>query len=72
MTMPDVDKIIRYENGEMDTAEVLDLFADLIKSGLAWSLQGSYGRAAASLIEGGLITPEGEITERGHTEAEEN
>lgn len=72
MTMPDVDKIIRYEQGEMDTAEVLDLFADLIASGVVWQLQGSYGRTAASLIEGGLITPEGEITDRGHTEAEEN
>ncbi len=72
MTMPDVDKIIRYENGEMDAAELLELFAELITSGLAWSLQGHYGRTAASLIEGGLITPEGEITDRGHTEAEEN
>jgi len=72
MTMPDIDKIMRYEQGEMNTAEVLDLFAGLIASGLAWQLQGSYGRTAASLIEAGLITPEGEITDRGHTEAEEN
>jgi hypothetical protein len=72
MTMPDVDKIIRYEQGEMGPAEVLDLFADLIASGIVWQLQGSYGRAAAGYIKAGLITPEGEITDRGHTEAEEN
>lgn len=72
MTTPDVDKIIRYENDEMDTAEVLDLFAGLIASGVVWQLQGSYGRTATSLIEADLITPEGEITDRGHTEAEEN
>lgn len=55
-------RIIAYEDGTMDsTEEVLALFADLIKSGLAWSLQGAYGRAAASLIERGLITKEGDI-----------
>ena len=61
MTMPDVDKIIAFENGELDKDGVLDLFAGLIASGLVWSLQGRYGRTAVDLIEGGWISPEGEV-----------
>ena len=57
----DVSKIIDYEQGELDLVETLDLFGDLIKSGLAWSLQGSYGRTARSLIEQGYLTPDGEV-----------
>ena len=64
MTTPDVEKIIAFENGELDEDGVLDLFAGLISSGLVWSLQGAYGRTAAALIEGGWITPEGDRTEK--------
>lgn len=70
MTAPNIDLIIRYEQGDTSFAENLALFADLIKSGMAWQLQGSYGRTAAGLIEAGLITPEGEITDDGHAEAD--
>jgi len=48
-----VDQIIRYENGEMDTEEVVPFFQQLINSGMAWHLQGHYGRTAAQLIEMG-------------------
>lgn len=64
MTMPDVDKIIAFENGELDNDGVLDLFANLITSGLVWSLQGTYGRVANDLIEDGWISPEGEVLKR--------
>ncbi|MEU0674497.1 hypothetical protein ABZ330_16680 [Streptomyces sp. NPDC006172] len=53
--------LISYELGELDDTETLELFATLIKSGMAWTLQGGYGRTAARLIEGGLITPEGDV-----------
>lgn len=56
-----VDKIIAYESGELDSWEIIALFAELIKSGLAWSLQGSYGRTASRLIEGGYISSTGEV-----------
>ncbi len=49
-----VDKIIRYENGEMNTTEVVEFFQELINNGLAWSLQGHYGRTASQLIDLGL------------------
>lgn len=49
-----VDKIMAYEDGEMDSnEEIIAFFQELIDSGLAWSLQGSYGRMAAALIKAG-------------------
>lgn len=53
--------LISFELGELDDAETLDLFATLIKSGVAWSLQGTYGRTARRLIDAGLITEDGEV-----------
>jgi hypothetical protein len=58
--MPDVGKIIAYENGELDEDEVIELFQELIDSGLAWTLQGSYGRTAASLIDAGYCHQAGQ------------
>ena len=52
-----VDYIIAFEQGELDDDGVIELFQYLVDTGLAWSLQGSYGRAARSLIEGGHIYP---------------
>lgn len=59
--MDQADKIIAYENGELDEAETLDLFAALIKSGIVWQLQGHYGRVAHDLIGSGLIDRQGNI-----------
>jgi hypothetical protein len=55
--------LISYEQGELDVRETLDLFALLIKSGMAWTLQGSYGRTADELRHKGLITNDGRVTE---------
>jgi hypothetical protein len=52
-----IDKIIAYENGDLDETETIELFQGLIDSGTAWSLQGSYGRTAMALIEAGYCTP---------------
>jgi hypothetical protein len=50
--------IIAFETGDMDTEEqVLELFQYLVDTGMAWSLQGHYGRTARDLIEEGLIRP---------------
>lgn len=56
-----VGAIIEFESGQLDDDGVLRLFSELVKSGMAWSLQGSYGRAAQRLIDGGYLSPEGEI-----------
>jgi hypothetical protein len=53
--------IIRYEMGDLTYDETVELFAHLIKTGMAWSLQGSYGRTAQSFIENGVISREGKV-----------
>lgn len=54
-------KIIAYESGEMTDENVVELFSELVKSGMAWSLQGHYGRTAQGLIESGILNEVGEI-----------
>ena len=56
-----LDFITDYESGEATEDETLEGFAMLIRTGLAWTFQGHYGRVAASFIEDGLIDTEGNI-----------
>lgn len=56
-----ISQIMRYEAGLLTENETIDLFAELVKSGLAWGLQGPHGRMAVGLIEEGYISPEGEV-----------
>lgn len=56
-----IDRIIVYETDAVTTQEALELFAELIRSGQVWQLQGSYGRTASELIENGVISSDGEI-----------
>jgi hypothetical protein len=51
-----VDKIIRYESGQMNEDETIQFFQELIDTGLVWSLQGHYGRTANNLIEEDLCS----------------
>ncbi len=52
-----VSAIMDYEQGELDEDGIIDLFQFLVDTGMVWSLQGSYGRMAAALIEAGYVTP---------------
>jgi hypothetical protein len=54
--MPSIDDIMAYEQGEMEEDQMVDFFQNLIDTGAAWSLQGRYGRTAASLISAGICT----------------
>jgi hypothetical protein len=53
--MGDLDDMIAWENGMLDDAETVDLFQRLTDSGLAWQLQGAYGRQADALLRAGYI-----------------
>ena len=53
-----------YEEGELSGPDTLALFADLVRTGQAWALQGEYGRVAHGLIRHRWISPEGEVIKR--------
>jgi hypothetical protein len=55
-TIDFVGNIIAFENGELDEEETIAFFQHLVNTGLAWTLQGTYGRTAMALIEAGLVT----------------
>lgn len=53
--------IIAYESGDMDTEEqLIELFQYLVDTGLAWQLQGHYGRTATALLDDGYLRPKPE------------
>ena len=54
--MDNLDQIIAYEQGDLGEEETIKLFQNLVDTGMAWSLQGHYGRTAKALIEAGLVT----------------
>lgn len=51
-----INTLIEFESGELDDTQTIAFFQELVNSGLAWSLQGSYGRIASALLKEGLIT----------------
>jgi hypothetical protein len=48
-----IDRIIQLESGQMNTDELIKFFQEMIDDGMVWQLQGSYGRMAQALINGG-------------------
>jgi hypothetical protein len=51
----DVDDIIAWESGDMNEAQEIAFFQKLVDTGLAWTLQGMYGRRAKQLIDEGEV-----------------
>lgn len=60
-----ISRLDAHESGELSEAQSLLLFAELIRTGAAWSLQGSYGQVAEFLINNEFLTRQGELTRRG-------
>jgi len=52
-----VQLIMDYESGDLDEPATVRLFQELINTGLAWQLQGHYGRTAHDLLSQGICTP---------------
>jgi hypothetical protein len=50
------DDMFAWEAGELSDEKEIELFQKLIDSGLAWQLQGCYGRQAQWLINNGFCT----------------
>ena len=61
--MPDINDIMDYENGDMDFERICKFFQGLIDSGMAWRLQGHYGRMANHLIMEGWCSPREKVIE---------
>lgn len=58
MTVGHLDFIIRAETGEIeDEHELIEGVQRMVDDGTVWSLQGSWGRLAAQLIEIGVVHP---------------
>lgn len=53
------DYLVAYETDELGVDEVEALFQHLVDTGLAWRLQGHYGRQAVAMIEAGTIVAGG-------------
>lgn len=53
----DIDAMMAWEQGELSDEDTVTLFQRLIDSGLAWQLQGCYGRQAMRMLEAGVCMP---------------
>ena len=63
-----MERVIAYETEHHDLEWIVQFFADLIATGLAWQLQGHYGREAKAYIDNGLISVQGDVDWNGYEE----
>lgn len=61
--MEDYDAVMIVEGVQEPESpvEYLEAIAHLIETGLAWTLQGFFGRTCAQYIEAGYISKDGEV-----------
>jgi len=51
-----LSRMIEFEEGSLDMEGTVELFQELVNNGMAWTLQGFYGRTAAELLRLGMIS----------------
>ncbi len=51
------ERVLLYETDQMSEQEMISLFQDLVDTGMAWKLQGHYGRTSMILLDAGVIAP---------------
>jgi hypothetical protein len=56
-----IDMLIDFEQGNLSEADTVKLFSELVKTGMAWNLQGFYGRTAMDMIKSGVLDRHGNI-----------
>lgn len=47
--------LLDYEDGTLSYESTIKFFQNLVDTGMAWQLQGHYGRTAQQLINAGLV-----------------
>jgi len=50
-----VDDMIDWENGDMSEENEIEFFQKLLDTGMAWTLQGMYGRRTVELLNEGYL-----------------
>jgi len=50
-----LERIIKFEQGDLEDHEIIAMFQDLLDNETVWQLQGSYGRTAQKLLDTGHI-----------------
>lgn len=56
-----VSLMMDFEQGSLSEVDSIKLFSFLVKTKMAWKLQGMYGRTAHNLIENGVLDKKGNI-----------
>tara|TARA_B100001113_G_C21059777_1_gene600607 strand:+ start:733 stop:933 length:201 start_codon:yes stop_codon:yes gene_type:complete len=56
-----VSMIDAYENGDTNLEQEILLYAELVRTGKAWTLQGHYGRVAMEMIDLEFISKDGRV-----------
>lgn len=51
------ERVLLYETDQMSEQEMISMFQDLVDTGMAWKLQGHYGRTSMILLDAGVIAP---------------
>ncbi len=54
-----VGAIMEFEDGSLSEDKTIELFQHLVDTGMAWTLQGSYGRMAHAMLQAGVIKEKG-------------